>query len=99
MLNKYNNDVPKKEYIGLKTENKEINIKKNYFSRNQKLNLNTIDINIKSNKDNNDLNNKIINYRSKSRDNGNNIIRNLKEKFINNKNILPPLDVRTKLNH
>ena len=103
MLNKYNKDISKKEYMGLKTENKELVENKNYFSRNKnnkKLELNTIDINIKSNKDINDLNNnKITNYRSKSRDNGNNIIRNLKEKFISNKNILPPLDIRSKLNH
>ena len=103
MLNKYNKDISKKEYMGLKTENKELVENKNYFSRNKnnkKLDLNTIDINRKSNKDINDLNNnKITNYRSKSRDNGNNIIRNLKEKFISNKNILPPLDIRSKLNH
>ena len=89
--------------MGLKTENKELVENKNYFSRNKnnkKLDLNTIDINRKSNKDINDLNNnKITNYRSKSRDSGNNIIRNLKEKFISNKNILPPLDIRSKLNH
>ena len=103
MLNKYNKDISKKEYMGLKTENKELVENKNYFSRNKnnkKLDLNTIDINRKSNKDINDLNNnKITNYRSKSRDSGNNIIRNLKEKFISNKNILPPLDIRSKLNH
>ena len=105
-LKKYYEDISKKDRITLKTEIKELIDNKNYYSRNiikKKLNLNTIDTNVKSNKDINDLNNnkinKIINYRSKSRDNGNNIIRNLKEKFINNKNILPPLDVRSKLNH
>ena len=103
MLNDYNKGFSKKEYIGLKTENKELIENQNYFSRNKinkKLNLNTIDINVKTTKDDNYLNNnKIINYRSKSRDNGNNIIKNLKEKLINNKNILPPLDTRSKLNH
>ena len=103
MLNDYNKGFSKKEYIGLKTENKELIENQNYYSRNKinkKLNLNTIDINVTTTKDDNYLNNnKIINYRSKSRDNGNNIIKNLKEKLINNKNIFLPLDTRSKLNH
>ena len=104
MLNKYNKDISKNEYTGIKTENKELiennnkyNYSKNKTNRNYKT-LNTID-NVKSNKENLDkMKNKIINYRSKSRDNGNNILKNLKEKIID-KNILPPLDLRMKPNH
>ena len=101
MLNKFNKDISKNEYMGIKTENKELfdnknNIhSKNKTNRNYK-NLNTIENNGISNKENIDkVKNKIFNYRSKSRDNGNNILKNIKEKIID-KNILPPLDFHRK---
>jgi hypothetical protein len=100
MLNKFNKDIKNKrnDYIGLKTENnneENINIENiKYCNKN----LNTIDNIGKYGKEIIDKNNKIFNYRSKSRDNGNNVIRNLKEKYIN-KNILPPLDIRMRLNN
>ena len=94
LLNKYNKDIGRKDYIGLKTENKEIENPNNYINKN----LNTLENIDKNKRDIIIKNNKIYNYRSKSRDNGNNIIRTLKDKFIN-KNILPPLDMRIKSNN
>ena len=94
LLNKYNKDIGRKDYIGLKTENKEIENPNNYINKN----LNTLETIDKNKRDIIIKNNKIYNYRSKSRDNGNNIIRTLKDKFIN-KNILPPLDMRIKSNN
>ena len=101
MLNKYNKDIAKNEYMGIKTENKELidnknnNYSKNRTNRNYNT-LNTIENNDKSNNENMDkVKNKIFNYRSKSRDNGNNILKNIKERIID-KNILPPLDLRRK---
>ena len=98
MLNKYNKDILNNEYIGIKTENNElIDINKYKANRNYKT-LNTID-NGKSNIENLDkIKNKVFNYRSKSRDNGNIILKNLKEKMMD-QNILPPLDLRMKPNH
>ena len=100
MINKYNRDISKNEYNGIKTENNElINYNKSNISKskNKIVCSNRNDSNSKENEDDNKLI-KFVNYRSKSRDNGKNIIRNLKEKFIN-KNFLPPLDMHTKLNH
>ena len=101
MLNKFNKDISKNEYMGIKTENKELfDNKNNIYSKNKTnrnyKNLNTIENNCISNKENIDkVKNKIFNYRSKSRDNGNNILKNIKEKIID-KNILPPLDFHRK---
>ena len=101
MINKYNKDIAKNEYMGIKTENKElIDNKNNIYSKNKTnrnyKTLNTIENNDKSNNENMDkVKNKIFNYRSKSRDNGNNILKNIKEKIID-KNILPPLDLHRK---
>ena len=101
MLNKYNKDIniKRNDYIGLKTENnnneENINIENIKYSNK---NLNTIDNIGNYGKENIYKHNKVVNYRSKSRDNGNDVIRNLKEKYIN-KNILPPLDIRMRLNN
>ena len=87
-----------KDFNGITIENREIleNKKYNYFD-NKNINsirpLKTID-NIENTVGNNNEFNNILNYRSKSRDNAkNNILRNIKDKFSYNKNILPPLDI------
>jgi hypothetical protein len=87
-----------KDFNGITNENREIleNKKYNYFD-NKNINsirpLKTID-NIENTVGNNNEFNNILNYRSKSRDNAkNNILRNIKDKFSYNKNILPPLDI------
>ena len=105
LVNKYNNNSPKKENKGNNTDNLNVyeNINKNKKNKNKDLKtLNTKENIEKNNKDNidksNNNTNSTFNYRSKSRDNGNNLIKNLKEKF-NNNNILPPLDIRMKINH
>ena len=94
MIDKYRN-----EYIGINTENNEIFENRNYNCPKNNKKLNTIENKGgNSNKAIIDISNRNINYRSKSRDNGKDIIRNLKEKF-SNKNILPPLDIRKKQNY
>ena len=88
----------KKDFNRISIENREIyeNKKYNYFD-NKNINsirpLKTID-NIENNVGKKNENNNIFNYRSKSRDNAkNNILKNIKDKLSNNKNILPPLDI------
>ena len=94
MIDKYRN-----EYIGINTENNEIFENRNYNCPKSIGGLNIIESKGgNSNKAIIDISNRNINYRSKSRDNGKDIIRNLKEKF-SNKNILPPLDIRKKQNY
>ena len=105
LLSKYNNNIYRKEYIGSNTENKDLfeSIISNKDKKN-KINdiktLNIIDNKDKLNMDHIDDINSIntLNYRSKSRDNANNLIRAIKEKF-KTKNILPPLDIHLKQNH
>ena len=95
MLNKFNKEKNsnKNEYLGFKTENK--NAENNIYNSK---NLKTIENKGKLGKELIDINNKVFNYRSKSRDNGNNAIRNIEDKYLN-KNILPPLDIHMKLNN
>ena len=97
MIDKYTKDRDK--YIEIKTENNEKYENRNddYSKNKNNQKLNTIESNSNSNKTIIDINKKIESYRSKSRDNGKNIIRNFKEKF-SNKNILPPLDIHKKQN-
>ena len=99
MLNKYNRDASKNEYNGIKTEinNELLDIRQSNILKNKIICNNGNNINPKEKENGNSII-KFVNYRSKSRDNGKNIIRNLKEKLIN-KNFLPPLDLHKKLNH
>ena len=88
----------KKDFNVISAENGEIfeNKKYNYFdnkNNNSIRPLKTID-NIENPVGKNNEINNIFNFRSKSRDNAkNNALRNIKGKFINNRNILPPLDI------
>ena len=101
LFNKYKNNNSKNDYIennGI--EEKEL-FENNHLIINKKNKINDIiTLNNSENKDFNleykdNNNNNKLNYRSKSRDNAN---KNIKEK-ININRILPPLEIRMKLNH
>ena len=96
MFNKYKNNNSKNDYI----ENNNINdndLLDNNLIINKKNKINDIiTLNNNENKASNEnKDNFQLNYRSKSRDNAN---KNIKDK-ININRILPPLDIRMKLNH
>ena len=100
LLSKNNNNNSRNASIenrSSENEQKDIYDNQTYNKNKRKRNIinDILSLNSIENKDNANT----INYRSKSRDNRKYIIRNLKESFNDNKNILPPLDMHIKLNH
>jgi 5'-AMP-activated protein kinase catalytic alpha subunit len=100
LLSKNNNNNSRNASIenrSSENEKKDLYDNQTYNKNKRKRNIinDILSLNSIENKDNANT----INYRSKSRDNRKYIIRNLKESFNDNKNILPPLDMHIKLNH